>query len=263
MPCGTLLLPSPTSCGWAAACSPWSCDTASRPCCQVLRLPPLRLQCNHLRHHHWPHPRCSGSRGGAGGGYLDGGCSLLDSRWPRHIESQPAPSTPGGWLTLSQRLLWCCHLKHDQRLLPTLLFAVTNIYGEMPQIMSDLALCVGLAQEKFRITMVLPKSGPVLSECLALFWFGSIICISLDRIVFYKCNLRVNLWFCYTVTICKHPTSTQRFPESLSDKHDFKLPQSHERMKNLHVFWFEYFAHLQIFLMWPMYWLLTNVSSKI
>lgn len=135
MPCGTLLLPSPTSCGWAAACSPWSCDTASRPCCQVLRLPPLRLQCNHLRHHRWPHPRCSGSRGGAGGGYLDGGCSLLDSRWPRHIESQPAPSTPGGWLTLSQRLLRCCHLKHDQRLLPTLLFAVTNIYGEMSQIM--------------------------------------------------------------------------------------------------------------------------------
>lgn len=53
--------------------------------------------------------------------------------------------------------------------------------------MSELALCDGLAQEKFRITMVLPKSGPVLSECLALFWFGSIICISLE------CNLRVNL----------------------------------------------------------------------
>lgn len=55
--------------------------------------------------------------------------------------------------------------------------------------MSDLALCVGLAQEKSRITMVLPKSGPVLSECLALFWFGSIICISLDSFQQKTCVL--------------------------------------------------------------------------
>lgn len=114
-PCGTPWLLSRTSCGWAAACSPWSCDTASPPCCRELRLPPLRLQCSHLRRRRWPRPRCSGSRGGVDGGYLCGGCSLLDSHWPQHIKSQPTPAKPGGWPTLCRRLLWCCHLKHDQK----------------------------------------------------------------------------------------------------------------------------------------------------
>lgn len=115
VPCGTLSLPSRTSCGWVLACSPWSSDTASPPCCQAPQLLPLLQQCSHLRRRRWLHPRYPGSHGDAGGGYLYDGYSHLDSRWPRRIESRPAPATPGYWPTLSQSLGRCHHLQQSQR----------------------------------------------------------------------------------------------------------------------------------------------------
>lgn len=103
-PCGTPSPPSQMSCGWAAACSPWSCDTLSPLCFRAPQwLPPLQ-RCSPPRRPRWPRPRCFGSRGDAGGGCLCGGYSRLDSRWPRRTASRPAPSTPGCWPTPSQSL---------------------------------------------------------------------------------------------------------------------------------------------------------------
>lgn len=99
VPCGTPLPPSQMSCGWAAACSPWSCDTLSPPCFRAPQwLPPLQ-RCSPPRRPRWPRPRCFGSRGDAGGGCLCGGYSRLDSRWPRRTAIRPALSTPGYWPT--------------------------------------------------------------------------------------------------------------------------------------------------------------------
>lgn len=117
VPCGTLSLPSRMSCGWVLACSPWSSDTSSPPCYQAPRLPPLLQQCSRLRRRRWLHPRYPGSHGDAGGGYLYDGYSHLDSRWPRRIESRPAPATPGYWLTRSQSLVRCHHLQQSERLI--------------------------------------------------------------------------------------------------------------------------------------------------
>lgn len=85
-----------------------------------------------------------------------------------------------------------------------------------------------LAKEKSRITMVLVCLGLCyLNIRLGLAWlFVFVVWLAL-----YKCNLQVNQWFCYTVTICKHKTSTQTFTKSLSDKLNFKRTQSHVQMK--------------------------------
>lgn len=104
VPCGTPLPPSQMSCGWAAACSPWSCDTLSPPCFRAPRwLPPLQ-RCSPPRRPRWPRPRCFGSLGDAGGGCLCGGYSRPDSRWPRRTAIRPALSTPGYWPTPSRSL---------------------------------------------------------------------------------------------------------------------------------------------------------------